>query len=58
MDAIKTSPNVELDVIYDDGTRIRVPERFSRAIRKNGELPFHLGCPSVAAFRSLSDAPL
>ena len=26
METIKTSKNVEFDVIYDDGTRKRVPE--------------------------------
>lgn len=58
MDVIKTSPNVEFDVIYADGSRTRVPEGFLWEVGAHGEMTFHLGCSSAAALFTVSEALL
>lgn len=43
METIKTSSNVEFDVIYADGTRKRVPEGILYEAESSGDVIFHNG---------------
>ena len=43
METIKTSSNVEFDVIYADGTRKRVPEGILYEAEASGDMIFHNG---------------
>ena len=55
MEAIKTSKNVEFDVIYADGTRHHVREGVLFEIKDN-ELTFHNGTDRATALFGVAEA--
>ena len=55
MEAIKTSQNVEFDVIYADGTREHVAEGVLFGIKDNG-LIFYNGTDRLEAFAAVVEA--
>lgn len=55
MEAIKTSENVEFDVIYADGTRHHVSEGVLFEVKDN-KLTFHNGTDRAAALIAVSEA--
>lgn len=55
MEAIKTSENVEFDVIYADGTRHHVSEGVLFEVKDN-KLTFHNGTDRAAALIAVAEA--
>ena len=55
MEAIKTSPNVEFDVIYADGTRYHVREGILFEVKDN-KLTGHIGTGRAAAVVGIAEA--
>lgn len=55
METIKTSPNVEFDVIYADGTRHHVSEGVMFEV-KNNKLTFHNGTDRAAVMIGVAEA--
>lgn len=58
MEVIKTSPNVEFDVIYADGTRKRVQEGVLFGTEKDGAMILHNGTDRAAVWFAAADAML
>lgn len=58
MEAIKTSQNVEFEVIYADGERRRVQEGVLYGVEDDGSITFHNGTDRVAVWFAVAGGTL
>lgn len=58
MEIIKTTPNLEFDVIYADGTRKRVPEGVLCEAASSGDIVFHSGTDRLAVLIAAAETML
>lgn len=58
MEAIKTTPNLDFDVIYSDGTRKRVQEGVLYEATEDGDIIFHNGTSKPAVLKAAAETIL